>query len=115
MTKVAAHVRWVRISPRKLSRVATIVRGKLAQDALNVLRFMPQKGARILAKVIKSAIANAKNNYKLAEEGLIIDQAFVTQGVMMKRWQARARGRVFPIHKKTSHLTVWLESKEEAK
>ncbi|MFH1347900.1 MAG: 50S ribosomal protein L22 [Candidatus Margulisiibacteriota bacterium] len=110
MMKVKAQVRWVRIGPRKLARVVDIVRGKPAVEALALLRFMPQKGARILAKVLASAVANAKNNYKLAEEGLIVAEAYVNKGITMRRWQARARGRVNPINKKTSHLTVFVSS-----
>lgn len=114
MTKVKAKVTFVRIGPRKLSLIAKVVRGKSAIQALNLLRFMPQKAARITEKVIKSAIANAKNNYKLAEKSLIIREAFVTQGFTMKRMQPRAKGRGFPIKKRTSHLTIWVEPKEGA-
>lgn len=113
MTKVKAQARWVKISPRKLARVVETVRGKSALEALNILKFMPQKGARILEKVVQSALANAKNNYKLKEENLIVHEAYVNQGITMKRWQPRARGRAFPIHKRTSHLTVWVQPREE--
>ncbi len=114
MTKVKSQARWVRISPRKLSRVAKLVRKKNALEAVNMLNLMPQKGARILKKVILSAIANAKNNYKLAEANLVITQAFANKAISLKRWRARARGRVGKIEKPTSHLTVWVETKEEA-
>lgn len=114
MTKVKSQARWVKISPRKLMRVVEIVRGKPALAALHILKFMPQKGARILEKVIKSAIANAKNNYKLEEAGLMIDSAFVNKGITMKRWRPRARGRIDAIQKKTSHVTVWVSSGEES-
>ncbi|MDD5382190.1 MAG: 50S ribosomal protein L22 [Candidatus Margulisbacteria bacterium] len=113
--KIIAQAKWVKIAPRKLGRVAEVVRGKLALEALQLLKFMPQKGARILEKVIKSAVANAKNNYKLAEESLIVNQTFVNKGITMKRWQPRARGRIFPIFKRTSHVTVWLGQKESSK
>jgi large subunit ribosomal protein L22 len=112
MTKVKAQAKWTRIGSRKLSRVVELVRGKLALEALHILKFMPQKGARILEKVIKSAVANAKNNYKLAEEGLMVAEAYVNKGITMKRWQPRARGRVNSIFKRTSHLTVYLSSGE---
>jgi len=115
MTKVSAKVKWVRIAPRKLSRVVALVRGKLALEALDLLKFMPQKGARILEKVIKSAVANAKNNYKLTESTLVVWEAYVNKGITMRRWQARARGRVFPINKRTSHLTVWVSQSEKIK
>jgi len=114
MTKVKAQANWIRISPRKLSLVAKLVRKKNAVESVNMLKLMPQKGARILAKVILSAIANAKNNYKLTEKKLVIVQAFVTKGTSLKRWRARARGRVGKIEKRTSHLTVWVDTKEEA-
>ena len=114
MTKVKAHARWVRIAPRKLDRVAKIIRGMKALAALQMLEFMPQKGALIIKKVIQSAVANAIHNYKLTEDSLIVDQAFVNKGLVMKRWRARARGRVNTIQKKTAHLTVMLESKEAA-
>lgn len=113
MTKAKAQAKWVRISPRKLGRVVEVVRGEFALRALEMLKFMPQKGARILEKVVKSAIANAKNNYKMDEDKLVITEAFVNKGITMKRWQARARGRAFPIFKRSSHVTVWLSAKEE--
>ncbi len=113
MTKVKAQTKWVRIAPRKLSRVVETVRGKLALEALKALKFMPQKGARILEKVIKSAIANARNNFKLAEGNLVIKEAYVNKGIVMKRWLPRARGRVDSIQKRTSHVTVYLTPEAE--
>lgn len=114
MTRVKAQAKWVRISPRKLARVVELVRGRPALEALTALKFMPQKGARILEKVIKSAVANARNNYKLEEADLLICEAFANQGLTMKRWQPRARGRAFPIKKRSSHITVWVSPKQEA-
>jgi len=113
MTKVKAQSRWVRIGPRKLMRVVDSVRGKMALQAINLLKFMPQKGARVLEKVLKSAVASAKNNYKLDEANLVVSEAFVNKGITMKRWQAVARGRVHPIMKRTSHLTVFVSPKAE--
>lgn len=114
MTKVKAQAKWVKIAPRKLMRVVEIVRGKPAAAALHILKFMPQKGARIIEKVVKSAIANARNNYKLKEEDLIIESAYVNKGITMKRWRPRARGRVNEIQKRTSHVTVWVSSGEKS-
>jgi large subunit ribosomal protein L22 len=108
MTRVKAQSKWLRIGPRKLSRVLEIVRGKLALEALTLLKFMPQKGARIIEKTLKSAIANAKNNYKMDEAELIVTEAFANKAIIMRRFQPRARGRAFPINKRTSHLTVWV-------
>lgn len=109
--KIKAQAKWLKIPPRKLGRVAEIIRGLSAIEAMKLLKFMPQKGARMLAKVLNSAIANATNNYKLAKESLKVDQAFANQAITMKRWQPRARGRVNPKRKRTSHLTVWLVAK----
>lgn len=112
MSKVKAQAKWVRYAPRKLDRVVKLVRRKKALAALQLLSFMPQKGARILEKVIKAAVANAKTNYKLKEDDLVITEVFVNKGIVLKRIQPRARGRAFPILKRTSHLTVWVSAKE---
>jgi len=112
MTKVIAKSKWAKVGSRKVDRVIKLIRGKLAQEALAMLKFMPQKGARMLEKVIKSAVANAKNNYKMKEDELIICEAYVNKGVTTRRWQPRARGRIFPINKRTSHITVCVDSKE---
>lgn len=100
------------MAPRKIGRVMEVIRGKQAVEALALLQLMPQKGARIIAKVLKSAIANATNNFKLAKEELVVDQAFANKGIVMKRWKAKSRGRAGSIMKRTSHVTVLLESKE---
>lgn len=113
MTKVKAQAKWIRIGPRKLARVLEIVRGKPALEALTLLKFMPQKGARIIEKTIMSAVANAKNNYKMDETQLMITEAFANKAIVMKRMQPRARGRGFPINKRTSHLTVFVGQPEE--
>lgn len=115
MTAVKSQAKWLKIAPRKLGRVAKLLRGKLAAEALGMLALMPQKGARFLEKTVKSAVANAKNNYKLKEENLIVAEAFVNKGVTLKRMQPRAKGRAFPIQKRTSHLTVWVRSPEKTK
>lgn len=112
MTIVRAQAKWLRIGPRKLGLVMEMIRGKNALEALQILRLMPQKGARILGKVIKTAIANAKNNFKLNQETLIVSEIYANKGVTMKRWRARAKGRAFPILKKTSHVTVCVSAKE---
>jgi large subunit ribosomal protein L22 len=113
MMKSKAKAKWIRIAPRKLMRVVDSVRGKKALDALAILRFMPQKGAKILKKVLKSAVSNAKNNYKMEEDKLVISEAFVNKAITMRRWQARARGRIFPLNKRTSHLTVCVSQIQE--
>ncbi|MFH1542199.1 MAG: 50S ribosomal protein L22 [bacterium] len=111
--RVKAQTKWVRNGARKLSRVAQLLRGMPAVDALNMLEMMPNKSAEIFAKLVKAAIANAKHNFKLSADSLIVDEAFSNKGVILKRWRARARGRVGSIHKPTSHATVWLKSVEK--
>lgn len=114
MNQAKARVKWVKSAPRKIQRLADLVRGKDAAEALVLLKFMPQKAARILEKVIKSAVANARNNFKMNEVGLRIREAYVNKGIVMKRFQPRAKGRAFPIKKRTSHVTISLVSGEEA-
>ncbi len=113
MKEVKARVKWVRSAPRKIMRVVDLVRGQKAAEALTALRFMPHKAARILEKVIKSAVANAKNNHKMNEAALWIKEAYVNKGIVMKRFQPRAKGRAYPIKKRTSHVMVSLVSSEE--
>jgi large subunit ribosomal protein L22 len=115
MTKVKAEAKWIRLGPRKLARVLEVVRGKLALEALTLLKFMPQKGAKIIAKTIKSAVANAKNNYKMDEAQLVVTEAYTNKAIVMKRFQPRARGRGFPINKRTSHLTIFVNQPEVTK
>ena len=112
MTIIKAKSKWVKSSDRKLSRVIELIRGKSAREALTLLGFLPQKGARIVEKVLKSAMANARNNFKLDENSLMVQEAYANKGVIMRRFQPRARGRAFPIKKKTSHVTVCLSSVE---
>ncbi|MCU0640592.1 MAG: 50S ribosomal protein L22 [Candidatus Margulisbacteria bacterium] len=111
MTTVKARVKWVKSGDRKISRVLEVVRGRPAVEALTMLRFMPQKGARIIEKVLKSAIANAKTNNKMDETKLVVSECYANKGIIMKRFQPRARGRAFPIKKRTSHVTICLEEK----
>ena len=104
-----AEAKWVRMGPRKLRRIINTLRGKTAKEALVFLKFLPQRGAKILSKTILSAVANAKNNYKMKEDGLWISQAFVNEAPMYKRMQPRSRGRGFPIKKRNSHIMIVVE------
>lgn len=101
-----AHLRQTRISPKKANLVAGMVRGKKVTEALAILKFMPKKGADILYKVVHSAASNAKNNYKQSIDELYITQILVTKGATFKRSVPISRGRVHPIRKRTSHITV---------
>ncbi|GAB6877319.1 50S ribosomal protein L22 [Thermaerobacter litoralis] len=108
-----AVARFVRLSPRKARQVVDLVRGKPVGEALTLLRFTPKKAARIVEKVVRSAVANATNNHDLDEDRLYIAKAYVDEGPRLKRWRPRARGRAFPILKPTSHVTVIVAERKE--
>lgn len=101
-----AILRKIRISPKKANLVAGTVRGKKVNEALNLLKFMPKKAAKIIYKVVQSAASNAKNNFKQSMDELIITEILVTKGPTYKRSIPISRGRAHPIRKRTSHITV---------
>ncbi len=104
--EVKAVARYVRISPQKVRKVLEVVKGRPVGDGLNTLKFLPQKAAGILEKVLRSAIANAENNNSLDIDTLVVRNIVVDQGPMLKRFRARARGRGARILKRTSHITI---------
>jgi len=87
------------------------VRGKRVEDALNLLTFAPQKGARLLRKLIRSAVSNAQHNNSLDPDSLVVKSVFADEGPVLKRFIPRAQGRATQIRKRTSHLTVILDEK----
>lgn len=107
-----AHLKQIRISPKKTNVVAGLVRGKKVQDALDILKFTPKKAAQYLYKVIHSAAANAENNDKQKREDLIVKEIVVNKGLVMKRYLPSTRGRALPLRKPTTHISVTLESKK---
>lgn len=107
---ILAKLNNLRISPRKVRLVADMIRGKKAGKAQAFLSFCVKKGALPLKKLLDSAIANAKNNFKLKEDDLFISQIKVDEGRTLKRWRARARGRACRIEKKTSNITLNLDT-----
>jgi len=106
-----AVAKFVRISPRKIRLVMDQVRGKQVGEALNMLSFAPQRGARILKKLVNSAIANAEQNKGVDVDSLYIRRVYADEGPTLKRWRPRAQGRATSIRKRTSHLTVVLNEK----
>lgn len=104
--EVAAHLRQIHISPQKARLVADQVRGLPVDKALAVLTFSTKKAAKIIKKVLESAIANAENNNGADVDELKVSKIFVNEGPVMKRWRARARGRANQIVKRTSHVTI---------
>jgi large subunit ribosomal protein L22 len=101
-----AMVRQVRISPAKVRQVLALIRGKKAEEAMTILRFSPQKAARIVFKVLQSAIANAEHNYGMDMDQLRVQTAYADQGPSMKRFRPASMGRAHPYVHRTSHVTV---------
>jgi large subunit ribosomal protein L22 len=107
-TSVRAQAKWVRMSPRKARLVADHIRGRPVPEARTILAFTDRRAARVLEKVLSSAVANAEANHGLVGDELIVEAAFVDEGPVIKRWRARARGRVARIRKPTCHITLLL-------
>ena len=106
-----AVARFVRISPTKARRVIDLVRGKSVTEALDILRWAPQDASEPVAKVIASAAANAQNNEGLDPSTLVVATVYADEGPTAKRIRPRAQGRAFRIRKRTSHITVIVESR----
>jgi large subunit ribosomal protein L22 len=111
--EVKATSKHVRGSHIKYLRYCALIRGKDAQQALNILDHMPSPLARAIYKTLASAVANADHNNSVSVEKLKVKTAYADKGAVMKRFQPRARGRAFPILKRLSHITVVVESKEK--
>ncbi len=101
-----AVAKFIRVSPRKTRLVAENIKGKDVEDALNILRFTPKKPAKILSKVLYSAISNAEQMPGVDVDSLIVDTVVVNEGPTWKRIQPRAMGRAYRIRKRTSHITI---------
>ncbi len=112
--RVSATARYVRISPRKVKLVTDLIRGKQVEEAAAILRFLPNAAARDVAKVLKSATANAENNFNLSADELRIVSAVADEGPTLKRGRPRAQGRYFKILKRTSHITIAVADREES-
>ena len=106
--EVQALTKYARMSPKKVREVARVIQGRKAAEALDLIRFIPRKSARLLTKTLKSAIANAENNSALSVENLIIEKAIIEQGPVLKRYKASARGSAAPRKKRMSHIRIVL-------
>jgi len=111
--RVEAHLRYLRIAPRKVRLVADLIRGKTVKEARNILTFCQKKAALPLLKLLNSAVANAKHNFGLQEDNLFISEIFVNEGPRLKRIFPRAMGRADIIQKKMSHVSIFLEEKKK--
>jgi large subunit ribosomal protein L22 len=111
--RVSATAKYLMGSSRKARLVTNAIKGKHVEEASALLRFMPQAAARDVARVLKSATANAENNHNLSAEDLVVVDAQANMGPgVHKRWQPRAQGRAFPIHKPMTHITIVVEDQE---
>jgi large subunit ribosomal protein L22 len=110
-TRPKAKVTYARISTTKAKIVLDTIKGKDVASAVGILAYTPRNGARIIEKVLKSAIANAENNSGLDAKDLYVEECFANKGPTMKRIRPRAQGRAFRIEKKTSHITIILNEK----
>jgi large subunit ribosomal protein L22 len=106
---VKAQLRNLRIAPRKVRLAADLIRGKSTEQAQTILKFTTKRAAQPLLKLLNSALANAKNNLKINTTNLFISKIEVNEGQKLKRWRPRARGRAYPIQKKTSHIILVLD------
>ena len=107
--RVKAVAKDVGISPQKVRLVVNMVRGKKVDEALTILSFVPKPEAKALSKVIKSATANAENNFQMSPVDLRIVDIFANQGHTLKRYRPKSRGRISPILKRSSHIAVFVE------
>ena len=105
-TEAKAVLKTVRIAPRKTRLIIDLIRGKSVMDARSILANQPQRAARVIEKVLKSATSNAVNNFNLKEENLFVKTCFVDEGIVMKRAKMDSRGHVGRKDHKTSHITV---------
>jgi large subunit ribosomal protein L22 len=103
---VSATSKYIRISPSKIDVIISKIRGKTYKEALQILKYLPQKSGAIVWQTLYSAVSNATNNFDLEKENLVITEAYVNQGPILKRMRPRAQGRAFSIQKKMSHVTI---------
>jgi large subunit ribosomal protein L22 len=105
--------RHLRIAPRKARLVVDLIRGKTVGDALMILDFVPKKGARLVAKTLKSVIANAENKQRVDIDRLYVSRVTVNGGATLKRFLPRAHGRATPLRKRTSHITIVVDERSK--
>ncbi|MEQ8249437.1 MAG: 50S ribosomal protein L22 [Alphaproteobacteria bacterium] len=110
--EASATLRSLRVSPQKLNVVASSIRGKTAESALATLAFSPRRISGDVKKLLQSAIANAENNHQLDVDRLVVAEATVGKAFVMRRWRARARGRVGRIEKPFSNITIVVRERE---
>jgi len=106
-----AHLKYARISPRKVKIVLDLIRGKDVATAMAILKNTPKSASEYLTKLLRSAVANAENNFNMDASKLYVSECFVCPGPTLKRIMPRAQGRAFRINKRTSHVTIAVSEK----
>lgn len=106
-----AHLKYARISPRKVQIVLDLIRGKDVASAMAILKNTPKSASEYLTKLLRSAVANAENNFNMDASKLYVSECFVCPGPILKRIRPRAQGRAFRINKRTSHVTIAVSEK----
>ena len=107
-----AIAKYERISPLKVNFICKEIRGKKVDEALAILQYTPKNGARILEKVLKSAVANAEHNFNLDRDLLYVSEAYANEAPVMKRWRPKAKGMAYPILKRSSHIGVVVKERD---
>jgi large subunit ribosomal protein L22 len=105
---VQAITKYARMSPKKVREITRVIQGRAASEAIELVRFIPRKSARLVSKTLQSAVANAENNAELSIETLIVKRALVESGPVLKRFKAAARGSASPRRKRMSHIRIVL-------
>ncbi|OGF63324.1 50S ribosomal protein L22 [Candidatus Giovannonibacteria bacterium RIFCSPLOWO2_01_FULL_44_40] len=111
--EIKAHLKYFRMSPRKVRLAADVIKGKSAEEADAALSFLQKRAASALKKLLKSAVANAKHNFSVERENLFVKSIRVDQGPALKRFMPRARGIASPIRKRSSHIELILKTKNQ--
>ncbi|MCC8042530.1 MAG: 50S ribosomal protein L22 [Oscillospiraceae bacterium] len=107
-----ASVTNARIAPRKVKIVLDLIRGKDVEEAMAILKYTPKSACEYLEKLLKSAVANAENNFGMDKDNLVVSECYVSPGPIMKRIMPRAQGRAYSINKRTSNVTLVVSEKE---
>ena len=101
-----AHIKYARISPRKVQIVCDLIRGKDVRTAQGILMATPKAASELMLKLLKSAVSNAENNHNMDPEKLYVSETYANPGPILKRFMPRAQGRAYLINKRTSHITI---------
>jgi large subunit ribosomal protein L22 len=107
-----AHLKYARISPRKVQIVCDLIRGKDAKTAQAILMATPKAASELMLKLLKSAVSNAENNHNMDPEKLYVSETYANPGPILKRFMPRAQGRAYRINKRTSHITIVVAEKD---